>query len=61
MTQIFSYEIKGNLKDAIEFLQLPSTAVRIKVGRPDISLSVFSEKDGIEVNAEIFHGEKTKC
>ena len=48
--EIYGHEIRGrNFDEALQLLTQPSGSIRLKVGRPDITSSVFSVQDDREV------------
>ena len=47
--ELYGHIIRGNFEEAVELLEMPSGSVRLKVGRPDITSSVFSVHGAHEV------------
>ena len=47
LLEVYGCEVRGgNYEEAIQLLEQPSASVRLKVGRPDITSSVFSVNAG---------------
>lgn len=50
---VYGCAIRENYEEAFRLLDQPSSGIRLKVGRPDITSSVFSVKGGREVRTRV--------
>ena len=49
LVEVYGYEVRENFVEVLRLLEQPSSSIRIKIGRPDITSSIFSISGDKEV------------